>query len=125
MIKRQRASSARPCENFHNYALVSYVPTASATNQQESVATMNTAIEPEQGFGFDEPVRQSWTFQKRTAVQAEPAETDEPPDTAAIPVEPAVTPSVRALGEAHFWPHARMAGDLSSPTAIKIVTELG
>ena len=26
------------------------------------------------------------------------------------------------LGEAHFWPHARAAGDLSSPDAVKIVT---
>ena len=26
------------------------------------------------------------------------------------------------LGEAHFWPHARVAGDLSSPGAVKIVT---
>ena len=36
--------------------------------------------------------------------------------------ESAVTPALVELGEADFWPHARAAGDLSSPDAVKIVT---
>jgi adenosylmethionine-8-amino-7-oxononanoate aminotransferase len=84
--------------------------------------TMHANTKPDPGFGFDEPVRQPWTFPRRTAAQAEPTETEDPPDTEPTAVEPAVTPSLRALGEAHFWPHARMAGDLSSPGAVKIVT---
>jgi adenosylmethionine-8-amino-7-oxononanoate aminotransferase len=83
---------------------------------------MHSTMEPEQAFGLDGPVRQPRTFQKRPAAQAHAAETDEPPDTSAIDVKPAVGPSLRALGEAHFWPHARAAGDLSSPGATKIVT---
>jgi adenosylmethionine-8-amino-7-oxononanoate aminotransferase len=57
---------------------------------------------------------------KRTAAGAEPALADEPPDTPAaiMPVPPALV----AAGEAHFWPHARLAGDLSSPDGTKIVT---
>jgi adenosylmethionine-8-amino-7-oxononanoate aminotransferase len=53
---------------------------------------------------------------------ASPTESDEPPDSEPVPAEPAVTPTLTELGEAHFWPHARMAGDLSSPGAVKIVT---
>lgn len=34
----------------------------------------------------------------------------------------AVSPALREQGEAHFWPHARAAGDLTSPGGVKIVT---
>jgi adenosylmethionine-8-amino-7-oxononanoate aminotransferase len=54
--------------------------------------------------------------------QAEPLEADEPPDRAPVSAGSTVTPGLLALGEAHFWPHARMAGDLSSPGAVKVVT---
>jgi adenosylmethionine-8-amino-7-oxononanoate aminotransferase len=83
---------------------------------------MHSTLEPDLGFGFDEPVRKPRTLRKRTAEKADARETDEPPDTEPIVAEQAVSPSLRALGEAHFWPHARMAGDLSSPGAMKIVT---
>lgn len=33
-----------------------------------------------------------------------------------------VTPELLELGEAHFWPHARMAGSLAKPGAVKVVT---
>jgi adenosylmethionine-8-amino-7-oxononanoate aminotransferase len=62
------------------------------------------------------------TFRKRTGARAEPADADEPPDSEPIAVEPMVAPALVELGEAHFWPHATMAGDLSSPGATKIVT---
>ena len=51
------------------------------------------------------------------AAQAEPTEPDDPSDSQPIAVGSAVTPKLRELGEAHFWPHARKAGDLSSPGA--------
>jgi 4-aminobutyrate aminotransferase-like enzyme len=62
------------------------------------------------------------TFRKRTGARAEPTEADDPPESEPIAVEPTVTPALVELGEAHFWPHATMAGDLSSPGATKIVT---
>src|SRR6185437_3049913 len=71
------------------------------------------------------PVRSCENFHKESASipsQAEPTEADEPPDRAPIAVGSTVTPGLLALGEAHFWPHARMAGDLSSPGAVKVVT---
>jgi adenosylmethionine-8-amino-7-oxononanoate aminotransferase len=45
---------------------------------------------------------------------------DEPP--APVALVPPVSPTLTELGEAHFWPHARAAGDLTSPGAVKIVT---
>jgi adenosylmethionine-8-amino-7-oxononanoate aminotransferase len=86
---------------------------------------MHSTLEPSVGHDYDEPARPSWMFQKRTAAQAEKAEAgDTPDDTPDEPVTvgPAVTPTLVELGEAHFWPHARAAGDLSSPGAVKIVT---
>jgi 4-aminobutyrate aminotransferase-like enzyme len=81
---------------------------------------MHSTINPALGHGGYEPPRRVWKFRKRTVAQAEPAEADEPPETAAA--GSAVTPELVELGEAHFWPHARVAGDLSSPGAVKIVT---
>jgi adenosylmethionine-8-amino-7-oxononanoate aminotransferase len=78
---------------------------------------MHSTMDLAQGSGCDEPRRPARTFWKRTVPQPEPAEGGEPPDD-----EPAISPALRELGEAHFWPHARMAGDLSSPGAVKIVT---
>jgi len=52
-----------------------------------------------------------------STISQTPTEVDEPPDTPSP-----FTPTLRKLGEAHFWPHARMAGDLSSPAGVKIVT---
>jgi adenosylmethionine-8-amino-7-oxononanoate aminotransferase len=46
---------------------------------------------------------------------------DEPPDSGPAAGQ-TVTPALRRLGEAHFWPHAHMAGDLSSPAGVKIIT---
>ncbi|HEY1698955.1 MAG TPA: aminotransferase class III-fold pyridoxal phosphate-dependent enzyme [Trebonia sp.] len=89
-------------------------------------------MDPATGFGYDEPARPARAFRKRVVPTTEPAEADEPPDgeppadepavaavSAAGPVagEPAIPPTLAELGEAHFWPHARMAGDLSSPGA--------
>jgi adenosylmethionine-8-amino-7-oxononanoate aminotransferase len=79
-------------------------------------STMDSAL----GQGYAEPARPAWTFRKRTAAQAESAEADEPPEPVAA--VSAVTPELVELGEAHFWPHARTAGDLSSPGGVKIVT---
>jgi hypothetical protein len=45
---------------------------------------------------------------------------DEPAAPVAL-VRPA-SPTLAELGEAHFWPHARAAGDLTSPGTVKIVT---
>jgi adenosylmethionine-8-amino-7-oxononanoate aminotransferase len=84
--------------------------------------TMHSTINPSLGHGYDEPARPAWTFQQRTVARAEPAEADEPPDDELPAVEPTVTPALVELGEAHFWPHARTAGDLSSPSGVKIVT---
>lgn len=108
---------------------------------------MRSTIDPVLGSGFAESARPTGAVRKRTAVPAEPAEADEPPDAGlpapglAAPGLPApglaapglaapesagapsaVTPALRELGETHFWPHAHMAGDLSSPAATKIVT---
>ena len=44
------------------------------------------------------------------------AESDEPPESEPVPVEPAVPSTLVELGESHFWPHARMAGDLGMTT---------
>ena len=93
---------------------------------------MHTTLGPSVDHDYDEPARPSWMFQKRAAVQAEKAEAGDTPDdtpdqpaavgATVIPaVTPAVTPALVELGEAHFWPHARAAGDLSSPGAVKIV----
>ncbi len=83
---------------------------------------MHSTLDPSVGFGYEEPARPSWMFQKRTAVQAEPAEADDATDDEPAVVGSAVTPTLVKLGEAHFWPHARAAGDLTSPDAVKIVT---
>jgi len=83
---------------------------------------MHSTLDPALGHDFDEPARPTWAFRKRIAAQAEPAEPDDPSDTKPTAFGPAVTPKLRELGEAHFWPHARKAGDLSSPGATKIVT---
>jgi adenosylmethionine-8-amino-7-oxononanoate aminotransferase len=88
---------------------------------------MHSTISQALGLGFDEPARPARTFRQRTVPQAEQGaqagkkEPDEPPDS-----EPGadlrVTQALRKLGEEHFWPHARMAGDLTSPGAVKIVS---
>ncbi|HEX6451325.1 MAG TPA: aspartate aminotransferase family protein [Trebonia sp.] len=83
---------------------------------------MHSTLDPALGHDFDEPARPTWTFRKRIAAQAGPAEPDDPSDSQPIAFGSAVTPTLRELGEAHFWPHARKAGDLSSPGATKIVT---
>jgi adenosylmethionine-8-amino-7-oxononanoate aminotransferase len=83
---------------------------------------MHSTMDSMLGHGYDEPARPNRTFRRRTAAQAEPTEADEPPDDEPVAAEPTVTPALRELGEAHFWPHARVAGDLSSPDAVKIVT---
>ena len=83
---------------------------------------MRSTLGPALGHDYDEPARPAWTFRKRTVARAEPAEADEPPEGQHAAVEQTVTPGLLELGEAHFWPHARMAGDLSSPGAVKIVT---
>ena len=83
---------------------------------------MRSTMGPSLGHGYDEPARPAWTFRKPSVAQAEPTEADEPPEDVPVAVEPTVTPALRELGEAHFWPHARVAGDLSSPDAVKIVT---
>jgi adenosylmethionine-8-amino-7-oxononanoate aminotransferase len=91
------------------------------------------------GHAFDDgPARPTWTFRNRAPAPAEPASADEPPDDEAPDDEPpdnevpdnataavrpaVVTPALRELGEAHFWPHAHMAGDLSSPGGTRVVT---
>jgi hypothetical protein len=79
-------------------------------------------MNPPLGNGYDEPARPAWTFQQRTVARAEPTEADEPPDDEPVAGEPTVTPALVELGEAHFWPHASTAGDLSSPVGVKIVT---
>jgi adenosylmethionine-8-amino-7-oxononanoate aminotransferase len=79
-------------------------------------------MDPASGNGLGEPARPALTFQRRATTKAEPAEADEPSDNEPVAVKPTVTPALVELGEAHFWPHARMAGDLSSPGATKIVT---
>ena len=67
------------------------------------------------------------SFHKRTVPQADQTEPvgkedpDEPPDSEPG-ADPRVTQALRKLGEEHFWPHARMAGDLTSPGAVKIVS---
>jgi len=81
---------------------------------------MHSTINPALGHGGYEPPRPAWKFRKRTVAQAEPAEADEPPEPAAA--GSTVTPELVGLGEAHFWPHAQVAGDLSPPGAVKIVT---
>jgi adenosylmethionine-8-amino-7-oxononanoate aminotransferase len=57
-----------------------------------------------------------------TAPQAEPTEGDELPAERSTAAGVAVTPELLELGEAHFWPHARMAGALAKPGAVKVVT---
>jgi adenosylmethionine-8-amino-7-oxononanoate aminotransferase len=84
--------------------------------------TMHSTMNPPLGNGYDEPARPAWTFQQRTVARAEPTEADEPPDDEPGAGEPTVTPALVELGEAHFWPHASTAGDLSSPAEVKIVT---
>lgn len=76
---------------------------------------MHSTLDPALGHDFDEPARPTWAFRKRIAAQAEPTEPDDPSDTKPTAFGPAVTPKLRELCEAHFWPHARKAGDLSSP----------
>lgn len=83
---------------------------------------MHSTMDPTLGHDFDEPARPAWRFPARPAVRPEPAEADEPPDSGAAATGRRVTPALRELGEAHFWPHARLAGDLSSPDGTKIVT---
>ena len=83
---------------------------------------MRSTLDPSAAHDYDEPARPSWTFQQRTAAPAEEAEVDDTPDDKPVTVGSAVTPALVELGEAHFWPHARAAGDLSSPGAVKIVT---
>ena len=83
---------------------------------------MHSTMDPALGHEFDEPARPDWMFGKRTVTQAESAEADEPPDSEPVAAGPTVSPALRELGEAHFWPHARMAGDLSSPGGVKVVT---
>ena len=83
---------------------------------------MHSTMNPPLGNGYDEPARPAWTFQQRTVARAEPTEADEPPDDEPVAGEPTVTPALVELGEAHFWPHASTAGDLSSPVGVKIVT---
>ena len=83
---------------------------------------MHSTMDPALGHEFDEPARPYRMFGKRTVTQAEPAEADEPPDSEPAAAGPTVSPALRELGEAHFWPHARMAGDLSSPGGVKVVT---
>jgi adenosylmethionine-8-amino-7-oxononanoate aminotransferase len=83
---------------------------------------MHSTINPALGQGCAEPARPARTFRKRITARVESAEVDEPPDNEPVAVQPAVTPELRELGEAHFWPHAHMAGDLSSPGGTKIVT---
>src|SRR5580700_2544354 len=67
------------------------------------------------------------SFHKRTVPQADQTESagkedpEEPPDSEPG-ADPRVTQALRKLGEEHFWPHARMAGDLTSPGAVKIVS---
>ena len=88
---------------------------------------MHSTISQALGHGFDEPARPARTFRQRTVPQAEQSEQagkqepDEPPDSA-LEADPRVTQALRKLGEEHFWPHARMAGDLTSPGAVKIVS---
>jgi hypothetical protein len=67
---------------------------------------MHSAMEPGPGHGIREPARPTWTFRWRATTQPEPT----------------ATTALVVLGEAHFWPHGRMAGDLSSPGSTKIVT---
>src|ERR1700689_469190 len=86
---------------------------------------MRSTLGPAAAHDYDEPARPSWVFQKRTAVQAEEAEGDDTPDDEPPAVGSAVSPKLVELGEAHFWPHARAAGDLSSPGAVKVVTRGG
>jgi len=85
---------------------------------------MRSTLGPSGAHDYDEPARPSWTFQQRIPVQAEKAEADDLPDDQPVAPGPAsaVSPALVELGEAHFWPHARAAGDLSSPGAVKIVT---
>src|ERR1700733_12859183 len=86
---------------------------------------MRSTLDPSAAHDYDEPARPAWTFQQRSAATAEKAEDDDLPDDQPVAVGPAasaVTPTLVQLGEAHFWPHARPAGDLSSPGAVKIVT---
>ncbi len=83
---------------------------------------MHSTMNPALRHGFAELARPARTLRKRAAARVPSAEADEPPDTAPSAVQPTVTPALLELGEAHFWPHARMAGDLSSPGATKIVT---
>jgi adenosylmethionine-8-amino-7-oxononanoate aminotransferase len=83
-------------------------------------STTDSALGHGHGHGHADPARPAWTFRKRIAAQAEPAEADEPPEPVAA--GPAVPRELVELGEAHFWPHARTAGDLSSPDGVKIVT---
>src|SRR3984957_15100916 len=91
---------------------------------------MHSTLGPSVGHDYGEPARPSWGFQQRTAPGAEEAEAgeaeaddtaDDEPDEP-VAVGSAVSPTLVELGEAHFWPHARAAGDLSSPGGVKIVT---
>lgn len=79
---------------------------------------MHSTMNPPLGNGYDEPARPAWTFQQRTVARAEPTGADEPPDDEPVAIEPAVTQALVELGEAHFWPHAHSAGDLSSPDGL-------
>jgi hypothetical protein len=67
---------------------------------------MHSTIKPELGVGVDEPARPTWAFRKQTAAPAELTETDDPPDTEPRAVQSTVSPSLLALGKAHFWLHA-------------------
>src|ERR1700735_3578497 len=58
-----------------------------------------------------QPSAQQWTTTTTSA-----------PPPARSALVPPVSPTLTELGEAHFWPHARAAGDLTSPGAVKIVT---
>ena len=82
---------------------------------------MHSTMDPALDHGFDEPDRPAWLFRPRTPAQAEPADAGEPPDHQPGADDPAAA-ALLELGEAHFWPHAQLAGDLSSPGAVKVVT---
>jgi hypothetical protein len=42
------------------------------------------------------------------------------PSAGPEPLDPDVVAMLRILGEAHFWPHAREAGDLSPDGGVRI-----
>lgn len=81
---------------------------------------MHAPVSPVPGHGTADTARQARTL--RTHSQADSAAADEPPDSQLAIAEREVTPALLKLGEDHFWPHARAAGDLSSPGGVQVVT---